>query len=145
MMINIVFVCYANYCRSPVAEYLLKSFGDKNLNVTSAGIDPIAIPSMDPRSMEYLKSNHIDFDIHSPKKITSSIIKNSNLIFSLDYSIYLKLKLKFISANIMMVNHFNKEIDTSDPYKLDNKEDYFKCMDNISLLVNHIQKNVNKF
>ena len=145
MMINIVFVCYANYCRSPVAEYLLKSFGDKNLNVTSAGIDPIAIPSMDPRSMEYLKSNHIDFDIHSPKKITSSIIKNSNLIFSLYYSIYLKLKLKFISANIMMVNHFNKEIDTSDPYKLDNKEDYFKCMDNISLLVNHIQKNVNKF
>jgi len=144
-MTNIVFVCYANYCRSPVAEYLLKSFGDKNLNVTSAGIDPIAIPSMDPRSMEYLKKNHIDFDIHSPKKITSSIIKNSNLIFSLDYSIYLKLKLKFISANIMMVNHFNKEIDTSDPYKLDNKEDYFKCMDNISLLVNHIQKNVNKF
>jgi len=144
-MTNIVFVCYANYCRSPVAEYLLKSFGDKNLNVTSAGIDPIAIPSMDPRSMEYLKKNHIDFDIHSPKKITSSIIKNSNLIFSLDYSIYLNLKLKFISANIMMVNHFNKEIDTSDPYKLDNKEDYFKCMDNISLLVNHIQKNVNKF
>ena len=144
-MTNIVFVCYANYCRNPVAEYLLKSFGDENLNVTSAGIDPIAIPSMDPRSMEFLKKNNIDFDIHSPKKITSSIIKSSNLIFSLDYSIYLKLKLDFISSNIMMINHFNKEIDTSDPYKLDRIEDYFKCMDNIFLLVNHIYKNVDKF
>ena len=94
-MTNIVFVCYANYCRSPAAEYLLKSFGDENLNVTSAGIDPIAIPSMDPRSMEFLKKNNIDFDIHSPKKITSSIIKSSNLIFSLDYSIYLKTKVGF--------------------------------------------------
>ena len=82
-MTNIVFVCYANYCRSPVAEYLLKSFGDENLNVTSAGIDPIAIPSMDPRSMEFLKKNNIDFDIHSPKKLHQVLSRAQILYFLL--------------------------------------------------------------
>ena len=40
----------------------------------------------------------------------------------------------------MMINHFNKEIDTSDPYKLDRIEDYFKCMDNIFISKSYIQK-----
>jgi len=145
MTTNIVFVCHANYCRSPVAEYLLKSFGDKNLNITSAGIDPIGIPSMDPRSMDYLKRNDIPFDIHTPKRITSNIIKSSDIIFSLDYSIFFKLKSNFLSANITMINHSNKETDTSDPFKYSDIEDYFNCMDNISSLINYIYKNVSKF
>ena len=51
-------VCIANYCRSPVAEVLLKTrFGDK-YEFFSAGISPIAQPNMDPRSLKYLHENN---------------------------------------------------------------------------------------
>ena len=61
-------VCIANYCRSPVVEnFLKKKFGYK-YEFFSAGLLPISQPSMDARSLAFLKENNVDHDFHTPKK-----------------------------------------------------------------------------
>ena len=45
-------ICLANYCRSPVAQYLLKKrFPECNFN--SAGLKPLLSPHMDRRSEKF--------------------------------------------------------------------------------------------
>ena len=62
-------VCVANYCRSPVVEnFLKKRFGDK-YEFFSAGISPVALPNMDPRSLKFLQENEIQHNFHTPKKV----------------------------------------------------------------------------
>lgn len=49
----VVLVCYANFCRSPVAEILLRDkFGSEKYNFISAGIHPIKKVGMDDRSLK---------------------------------------------------------------------------------------------
>ena len=67
-------VCMANYCRSPVAENLLKKrFGHK-YEFFSAGILPISQPNMDARSLAFLDGNNVNHDFHTPKKINKKML-----------------------------------------------------------------------
>ena len=56
-MKRILIVCMANYCRSPVAEFLLKDKLDNSYQISSAGIIQFDMPGMDERSIKYLKEN----------------------------------------------------------------------------------------
>ncbi len=38
--LNVLFVCYANTCRSPMAESILRSTGGASVTVVSAGLHP---------------------------------------------------------------------------------------------------------
>ena len=59
-MKGICFICMANYCRSPVAEALLRKYLKNDLvNITSAGLNPILKADMDSRSRKYLEKNHL--------------------------------------------------------------------------------------
>ena len=143
-MTKVIFVCVANYCRSPVAEYLLKALDHKDLEVSSAGIDPINTPSMDPRSKKYLLDMNIEVDIHEPKKISFNLAAKADIIFALDYDVYLNLKKIFTKSNIKMINLFDSSIMTPDPYKYKNIDDYNLCMDNIQKSIYTIYQNANK-
>ena len=61
-------VCIANYCRSPVAENLLKNRFNESYEFFSAGISPMSMPNMDPRSLKFLKENDVIHNFHTPKK-----------------------------------------------------------------------------
>ena len=77
----VVLVCYANFCRSPVAEILLRDkFGSEKYNFISAGIHPIKKVGMDDRSLKFLRSLNINLDyLHMPKILNYKIIKNGNI------------------------------------------------------------------
>ena len=66
-------VCFANYCRSPVAEAILNHLYSEKIEVISAGISPFVGSNMDRRSSEYLLSKGIGLKIHTPKKINQTM------------------------------------------------------------------------
>tara|TARA_B100001057_G_C22328830_1_gene748701 strand:+ start:27 stop:467 length:441 start_codon:yes stop_codon:yes gene_type:complete len=131
---DIVLVCIANFCRSPVAEILLRErFGSEKYNFISAGIHPIKNIGMDDRSSKFLKSLDVNLDyLHMPKKINYQIIKNAKHIFGMDHLCMKILNADFSSeiSKIRLFSYQNKDISIIDPYKLSDKE-YEKVMNDI--------------
>ena len=136
----ICIVCFANYCRSPVIEAILKKKFECEYKFISAGIDPMIDSNMDPRSLKYLKSINIDAKYHLPTALTPEIVKNSEKIFAVDLYILslLNKKYKRYRDKIFLFKHLTKSLDFSDPFKMNN-EDYFQIMQNISEASNNLK------
>lgn len=135
----ITIVCFANYCRSPVAEYLMKEKYDGKFLIQSAGINPLSSASMDDRSKEYLSSEGIDVGIHNPRRISDKMVDQSKYIFALDFSILMQLN-KLYKKNISkikLLTYQTKNIILNDPYKL-NHDEYMVVMNKIKEVVNKI-------
>ena len=90
-MRSVSFVCLANYCRSPVAEMILKNKFKNSLKVDSAGINPMVSAGMDSRSVDYLKENNIYYEIHNPKKIDKNFLNSSDVVFAMDAMVLMNL------------------------------------------------------
>lgn len=129
----------ANYCRSPVAERLLKEKYQDSYNIVSAGLTPIAKSSMDPRSIKFLERYKVDSALHSPKKITESIVKNSKIILALDVQVLMGLNHAFPSymKKIKLLNYQQPRKNLPDPYILDD-EAYMGVMEDIKFVVDNI-------
>lgn len=129
---NIVFVCYGNSCRSPMAEYILKDMlkkeGMTDINVTSAGTHVFAKGStMHSGSQNQLKLNDIDFDQHIRQRFTEEMYNKNDLIIAmdkmvLDYIRYLcdnqrgsfNQKLKLLRS--FSIDPYDQDKDVFDPY-----------------------------
>ncbi len=133
-------VCYANYCRSPVAEFLLKNKFKNLLEVNSAGISPMVSAGMDLRSANYLRENNKFFEIHNPKKIDKTFIQSSNVVFAMDTSIlmYLNNNYKKHRNKFKLFSYKHRNIQIKDPYNL-SKEKYKIVMDEIKLIVDRFE------
>lgn len=139
----IAFVCSANYCRSPVAEKILKSLNN-DIEVISRGVAPIIKSSMDYRSQKFLDSINIHDKKHHPKKLLKDDITSCKIIFAVDILISEKINQTFpeSSHKIFLINHYNKSFITPDPFSM-NDEDYMRCMNNIEKNCKLINKNIN--
>lgn len=130
----------ANYCRSPVAENLLKKrFGHK-YEFFSAGISPISQPNMDARSLAFLKEVNVTHDFHTPKKINKKMLNYFDKFLAIDFYVlnqlnisYPKHKHKFQS----ITKQFH-DINILDPYHFQ-AEEYLKTMNDIK----HVSENIN--
>ena len=69
----ITIVCFANYCRSPVAEALLSDRLTSDYEIISAGLEPVVKSGMDERSSKFLDSIGLPKKVHVPKKINTQI------------------------------------------------------------------------
>lgn len=132
-------VCYANYCRSPVAEFFLKE-RFKHHNIYSAGLSPMVAATMDPRSLKYLSSQYKNIPIHTPQKINKILIDKSEVIFCLDPRILLELNRIFPKSHkkFKMLNYKMPKISLADPYKFEDEE-YTRIMDNIKILIANLE------
>lgn len=83
-MKRILFVCTGNTCRSPMAEYIMKSklklAGIKDVRVSSAGLAAVDGEKMSKNSALALKSLGIKAYGFKSKRITADIIKRSDLV-----------------------------------------------------------------
>lgn len=142
---NILIVCMANYCRSPVAEKILESELNDKFYVSSAGLNPVYFSSMDKRSLDFLKSEGIRNLLHFPRKVSKKDITDNDFIFALDLKILNILIKKFpkYAHKIKLLNYMDINISLDDPYKY-GEESYNRIMREVKkacqLLVIEIHK-----
>ena len=136
---QVLIVCVANYCRSPVAEYILKNIYEDKIIISSAGIMPKYSHSMDPRSLDYLRNKGIKFINHIPRKINSNLIKDSDVVLCLDHFVLNMLNKEYgkFAEKFKLINYQNKEINIEDPYKHDEKR-YVECMEKIDFICKNL-------
>lgn len=139
-MKSIGIVCYANYCRSPVAEVLFKNKFKNLLKVDSAGLNPMVAAGMDSRSVSYLKENNENYEVHNPKKIDKNFLNSCNIVFAIDALVLMHLNKTYKSYRnkfkLLTYNHRNIQI--KDPFKL-SIEKYKFVMDEIKFVVDHFK------
>lgn len=140
---SILVVCWANFCRSPVAEFILKHKSGDSLKVSSAGIMPMSLPNFDKRSQNFLEKNNIQFGLHLPKKVTNNLIDEHDIILAFDPIILSELNKNFPkqSSKYKIFNYKNKSLFISDPFKY-NLEQYDLVMNNIMALSDLILKDI---
>ena len=79
-IMNILFVCTGNTCRSPMAEAILKS--KSNFEVQSAGIAAMTGQPTNPKAIDTLKANQIDFSGQS-QQLDSELVDWADLILTM--------------------------------------------------------------
>lgn len=129
---QILVVCIANYCRSPVASEILKNrFGDK-YTISSAGTIQYAETGMDPRSHEYLKSFIDKIEFHQPRMITLSMIRSCDLVYAIDFDVLMHLNKLFPGERnkFQLFKIKDEDLILSDPFHM-NKKHYLDIMEKI--------------
>jgi protein-tyrosine phosphatase len=132
--LKIEVICYANFCRSPVAEKLIKHFGSKqNFNVASSGIIDFGMARMDKRSSKFLESHSIQDLNHICKEVNSNIIEQADIVLAMDMKVLQMLFSKFPKQNgkIKLFSKYSTENLIDDPYKFTDDDHYKYVMEKI--------------
>lgn len=127
-------ICIANYCRSPVLEAFLKERFKEEYEFYSAGLAPMQVSTMDPRSIKYLKDNGINMSIHNPKKISKKMLNYFDQFIAVDPFVLSKLNEmypKYKDKFFLATSHL-KNIHLIDPYHM-NDDDYKVIMDKVKI------------
>lgn len=154
MIRRVLFICYANTCRTPAAFELAKLYAEKvdlkGVMFDSAGFH-IAFDHAQPETIEYLKMKGIEMNDFKPKPITRELIKKQDLIIGMERYQLTKLKNKFkdlkedLKGKLFTLKEFNgadkKNLNVPDPYKKD-KKTYFKILDNVEKNIEKLVKRV---
>lgn len=125
-IMRILFVCLGNTARSPVAEYLARYYaeiGGLNLIIESAGFIN-AFSYMQRESQKYLNSKNIDHSDFHPQLITRSLLKNQDLILTMENSHSKEIinnysEIPNIEKKTYTLKEYtgeSKDIDIIDPY-----------------------------
>lgn len=98
---NVLFVCYANTCRSPAVEYFAKGLKQnkyekelKDVNFDSAGRHD-AFDYAQPETINYVQAKGLDISDFQPKVITRELLKKQDLIIGMERYHLVKLKNNF--------------------------------------------------
>ena len=129
---KICVVCFANYCRSPVAETVLTKAFKNKFDVISAGIRPLRGDDMDKRSRNYLLRKDYNPQTHIPRKLTREMVEESELILALDANVLMEVNRKYrkYMNKIKILTFQNNKIKLPDPFRFDDFE-YEKVMEDI--------------
>ena len=118
-MKKIAFVCMGNTCRSPMAEFILKSLCKDNqitgLKISSYGLSAQNGQEINPLAKQVLLDNHIRYKSHKAKKLTDKIMKSQDIVFVMTEGIKRILK-KY--SNVYTIKEFVDGVDIPDPYGL---------------------------
>lgn len=81
---NVIFVCTGNTCRSPMAEYYLKSKNLNDVSIKSRGFS--GGDSANEKSIAVMKEVGIDISNHISKNITADEVQNADAIICMTES-----------------------------------------------------------
>lgn len=121
---NIIFVCTGNTCRSPMAEYYLKSKNLKNVTVISRGFS--TGDCANPNSVAVMNEIGIDISNHMSNRITIQDIQQADAIICMTES----HKQLLITSAVKDINIFVLGDGISDPFGCDINT-YRNCRDEI--------------
>ncbi|MFX0070837.1 MAG: hypothetical protein ACFFAO_07085 [Candidatus Hermodarchaeota archaeon] len=130
---NVLFICYANTCRSPAAEYFAKGLKQtkykkelEHVNFDSAGLHD-AFHTAQPETINYVNGKGINMSDFRCKIITEDLLRKSDLIIGMEryHLTKLRSKYKFLKSELegksFTLKQFNgagkKDLNIPDPYK----------------------------
>jgi protein-tyrosine phosphatase len=87
-LVNILFVCTGNTCRSPMAEHLfrkmLKEAGRPDVTVVSAGVMPSYHLSFPAEARTALAKEGVSEIVHAPKPVTRELVGAADQIWVME-------------------------------------------------------------
>ena len=130
---RVLFICYANTCRSPAAEYFAKGLKEakysdelKKIIFDSAGWHD-AFDDAQPETKNYVQTRSIDMTGFKPKLITRGLIEKQDLIIGMERYHLTKVRKKFrdikdnLKDKLFTLKQFNgaekNDLNIPDPYK----------------------------
>ena len=133
-MIKILFVCYGNKCRSPMAEGIAKKMLKGKAHVESAGIAAWGRNASEDAIKVMKNEFGIDISDHNPTDITDLSINNFDYIVTMDSYIdkYIRNHYKIEPSKIISWN-------IKDPYG-GSIDDYEKCANIIKNQIHDLLK-----
>jgi len=136
--LKIILVCYANLCRSPLAEGIFKQLLERigksdNVIVSSAGIHAYEGSPPHSKSIQVAKERGIDISGYGGVQLTKEMAKDADLILTLDESVKHHILSYYIndSEKIFTLKEYSgkrDDLDVDDPYGL-STEAFRKCVD----------------
>ena len=138
---EIVFVCTANTCRSPMAAGLFRHALAaqpeplRSLTVNSAGVSVFETQPANPNSVRALSKVGIDLSDHRSRPLTSDMATNALAFFTMTEShlAMLSLQLDPVPANAFLMRQFiggGADPSIPDPYGMDLSH-YEACRDSM--------------
>jgi len=88
---SLLFVCYGNMCRSPMAERLAKKMIGEKMRIESAGVSPSAL-SPTEETIQTMRSLYgIDISDHKPRYIRDVPYDQFDYVVAMDAFVYISL------------------------------------------------------
>ncbi len=92
---SLLFVCYGNICRSPMAESLAKKMIGDRIRIESAGIAPSAF-SATAEAIEAMRLFYgIDISDHKPRHIKDVSYDQFDYVIAMDIFVYMSLSVNY--------------------------------------------------
>ena len=136
---TIVFVCYGNMCRSPMAEGILRSIVDGgDVRVLSAGVSAVS-GGADPHAVRAMRECEIDISSHRRKQFEAWMAEEASHIFALDDYVHNVLQSEFkLTSKLYTLKGFalgvDEPLDVFDPYR-DGIDAFRECRYEIAELI----------
>jgi len=108
-MVKVLFVCYGNSCRSPMAEALANHLGAGKVRAFSAGSNPLGVISHGTH--EVLREKGITLEGHSSKGLQDVPISEMDVVVEMGYGVTCPVPADFKGRLIQW--------NIPDPYGLD--------------------------
>ena len=115
---NLLVLCEANICRSPLAEHLLRSL--TGLTVDSAGLSARTGDPADPVYLDMAKESDLDLTGHRSKPINRGLLESADLTLVMTGGHRRRLTERYpeFSGKIMLLGHWvDGGVSISDPHR----------------------------
>lgn len=118
MFKNILVVCVANICRSPIVDVLLRD-ALPNKNVSSAGINALVGKPMHENSVKLTTPLGIDCSLHAARQLTAEICRENDVILVMEKG-HIDAVMAIdptVKGKIFLVGKWLNDTEIPDPYK----------------------------
>lgn len=123
MFNSILVVCVGNICRSPTAEYILKSkINELNLDikVSSAGLGALVGHPIDKTAKDILEEHGINgSDAHKARQLTREMLSNNDIILVMEESHINSIvdMAPYVKGKVFLLGKWINDKEIQDPYK----------------------------
>ena len=120
MFDSILVVCAGNICRSPTAEYVLKSkLVGKNIKVSSAGLTALEGKAADATAKQVAAPHGITMEEHKGRQLTSSLVAQNSVILVMEQRHLIDLCSRYPEARgkTFLLGKWLGDKEVPDPYR----------------------------
>ena len=120
MFDSVLVVCAGNICRSPTAEYVLKSkLQNKGITVTSAGLTALEGKPADATAQKIAEQHGINMAEHRGQQINSVLVQNNSVILVMEQRHLTDLCTRYPQARgkTFLLGKWLNDAEIPDPYR----------------------------